>query len=285
MNETFKIMDQICCKNCAEQFLSAQKDISAEMVQPNYDPTICMKCETDFGDVQLETLAGIPTCDNCIAFFKNRPFPAWIKASFAASIALVILCFVLNFRFITAYIQVRKSAKALMRADFEQAAELMDSASMNVPEQAELREFASYYKGIFLLMEGKENEALPLLKSFQRKYGDMLNVDYFITQAQIGIAFDNKDYDRFLSLALDIKKKLPNDSFSSAVVASAYACKYATTTEEKFRIKALEALEAARAGAGQDPSFKEYEQRILHRITTREIITKEEFEKKYPNGW
>ncbi len=285
MNETLKIADHIICRDCAQEFIESQQNITQEMIQPNPDPTVCIQCGKDYGDVTLNTIAGVPTCDQCCSFFKNRPFPTWIKMSFAALIAVVLFSFMWNFRFITAYVQVRQSARAMVRADIEAASSLMNSASEHVPEHVGLRTLASFYKGLFLLQQDKCAEALSLFKSCRGILHPQFELDYFITSAEIVVAFDNKDYDKFLRLALELRGKRPNDSRTLAQAASAYACKYAVTGDEQFRLKGFEALDKARAALEQDADFKEYEQRILHRIHTREIINRDEFKEKYPDGW
>lgn len=34
-----------------------------------------------------------------------------------------------------------------------------------------------------------------------------------------------------------------------------------------------------------DPEWKEYENRILHRLHSREILTRAEFAQRFPTGW
>ncbi|MHC4086164.1 MAG: tetratricopeptide repeat protein [Planctomycetota bacterium] len=285
MNETLKIAEHIVCRDCAQEFIESQQNITQEMIQPNPDPTVCIQCGTDYGDVTLNTMAGVPTCDQCRSFFKNRPFPTWIKVSFAGLIAVVLFSFIWNFRFITAYVQMRQSVRALVRGDMEEASTLMTSVSEHVPEDVGLRAGASFYKGLYFLQQEKDAEALSLFKSCRGILGPRFELDYFITIAEIGVAFDNKDYDKFLKLALELRGKRPNDPIILAQVASAYACKYAVTGDEQIRLKGLEALDKARAASGQDADFGEYEQRILHRFHTREIINRGEFKEKYPDGW
>jgi hypothetical protein len=49
---------------------------------------------------------------------------------------------------------------------------------------------------------------------------------------------------------------------------------------------ALKHLEKAKELHGADPKeVQEYEMRILHRLHTREIITREEFYARFPDGW
>jgi hypothetical protein len=99
------------------------------------------------------------------------------------------------------------------------------------------------------------------------------------------VAFDAKDYDGFLMIAKEMIVKQPEVHFTYAMLASACACKYAVTRDTAFHEQSMAALDRARAISGGDPSFKEYEQRILHRLYTHEILTPEEFHRRFPNGW
>jgi hypothetical protein len=99
------------------------------------------------------------------------------------------------------------------------------------------------------------------------------------------VVFDAKDYDGFLLTAKEMISKKPDVHFSYGMLASAYACKYAVTSDTAFQEQAMVALDRARAMSEGDPSFKEYEQRILHRLNTQEILTPQEFHKRFPNGW
>jgi hypothetical protein len=104
--------------------------------------------------------------------------------------------------------------------------------------------------------------------------------------AEIGDAFDRKDYDTFLAKSKEIATQNPKEAQVAAGVASAYACKYAVTGEESFRQEALRQLEKAAALAPPgDKDYPEYANRIRHRIETREIIKREEFRRRFPNGW
>jgi hypothetical protein len=72
------------------------------------------------------------------------------------------------------------------------------------------------------------------------------------------------------------------------LIASAYACKYAVTGNEQFKQQSLEFLKKAKIISEQQGrlnDFEEYEDRILHRLETREIISRKEFIQKFPNGW
>jgi len=107
-----------------------------------------------------------------------------------------------------------------------------------------------------------------------------------LQQALRGVAFDEKDYDTFLSLSRELAEQHPKDFMAQLSLASAYACQYAVTGETKSREQTLQTLEKARSLEGaDDPWFSEYEQRIMHRLETREIISPKEFQQRFPDGW
>ena len=98
MNETFEIDGRILCAICSEPFLSNRKDKQASAIKEQIDPTICLSCGLDNEDVLLPKMAGAPVCVKCESFFRNRPFPQWIKASLVGIIALVICSIAWNMR-------------------------------------------------------------------------------------------------------------------------------------------------------------------------------------------
>lgn len=288
LNETFKITENILCGNCAEQLINSQKDISREQIQRQFDPTVCVNCGKDNGDTELPNMAGLPTCEQCITYFRNRPYPAWIKAAMLGLAALVIFSFVWNWRFIHGYIDLRNSNAALTVGDINEAAKSLRSAASNVPETKSLSAAASFYEGLLLLTENKYAEALKALNSCRVYLPSGFPVDEMIFHAKAGIAFDNKDYDEFLDLALRAAEKDPRSYIYVASAASAYACKYAVTADEQFRQQSLDFLKKAEALSEQQgllEQYLEYEDRIFHRLETRDIIENVEFRNRFPNGW
>ncbi|MGA2916037.1 MAG: hypothetical protein ABSE89_08445 [Sedimentisphaerales bacterium] len=286
INETLKIENITLCKTCGEKIISEQKGIKS--VKQQTDLTICTNCGKDNGSQQLPLLAGLPVCPECETFFKHRPFPLWVKAFLFGVIAAAVFVLVWNIRFVKAYVETKNSFRYFMGNDLEKAVEMMNSASNHVPESGELRGMASFYKGMLFLQRDNYTEALATLNSCRKllpsKHWDKI-LDEYTTMAAIGAAFDNNDYDRFLALTSENYKKNPNDGFACAQVSSAYACKFAVTGDEQFKEKSLNMLDKARSLSKTDPTFQEYEQRILNRLYSREIITRSEFQKRFPNGW
>ena len=67
-------------------------------------------------------------------------------------------------------------------------------------------------------------------------------------------------------------------------MASAHACKYAVTGDEKHKKEAMRFLDEA-AKLPQTPEFAKSRERMLYRLHSRKIIDRKEFEKQFPNGW
>jgi DNA-directed RNA polymerase subunit RPC12/RpoP len=276
-NETLKVDQSIVCGVCAESIL-AEKKIPADQVQQQIDPTICIGCGMDNGDTDLARLGQLPVCPACNELFKNRPFPTWIKAAFAGMVLLVVFALFWNSRFIHAYYELRRFNAAMEAGDFEHGAAYFISASQRVPENAEIQTYATFYKGLLLLNQDKPAEALELLQSCLGRIRNESDLDGSILRAQIAIAFNDADYDEFLRLSIQMDQKY-----------KAYACKYAQTQDEQYKTKSMATLGRARTLANSMPElreyFVEYEQRILHRLHTKEVIDRNEFIKRYPNGW
>ena len=287
-NETLKVDQSIVCVVCAESVL-AEKKIPADQVQQQIDPTICIGCGIDNGDTDLAKLGQLPVCPACNELFKNRPFPTWIKAALAGMVLLVVFALFWNSRFIHAYYDVRRFNAAMEAGDFEHGVAYFISASQRVPENAEIQAYATFYKGLLLLNQDKPAEALKLIQSCRGRIQNESDIDDSILRAQIAIAFDNADYDEFLRLSIQMDQKYKGDPILTGQVASAYACKYAQTQDDQYKTKSMDALDRARILTNSMPELKEYfveyEQRILHRLHTKEIIDRNEFIKRYPNGW
>jgi len=283
MKDTSKTDGRILCVGCYEKLTSTQGIAISEFIY-QVDPTVCARCGLDNGSSPLPTLASQPMCQQCTDYLRNRPFPSWIKLSFAGLIIFVALAAAWNMRFFLAW-RDSKAAGALIRQDAGQAAERMRSALKRVPESRDLQAFSAFFDGVHYLHQNRPEEALTSLEKCRHSLPSTFGVDTLILDAKAGVTFNAKDYDGFVVTAKQMVSKNPDFHYSHAMLASAYACKYAATNDMAFCEHAMAALDRARAIGGSDPSFKEYEQRILHRLSTQEIITAEEFHRRFPNGW
>ncbi len=101
-----------------------------------------------------------------------------------------------------------------------------------------------------------------------------------------GSAFEAKDYDKFLAITQKQWQDWPSYA-TAAALSSALACKYAATGDLKYRQQSEEMMETSRQKAGSDPdaqkSFTEYAERIRHRLDTRQIISKTEYDRRFRN--
>jgi hypothetical protein len=288
MDEALKVRGVLVCVACAESIFKNEK-IQRNQVQKQIDPTICIGCGLDNGDADLAMLGQLPVCQACETLFKNRPFPGWIKGALVAMVILVISILAWNSRFIRAYYELRCFASEMAMGDLQRGAPHFISASRLVPENVELQTYGAFYEGVLLLGQDKSAEALKLLQSCVGRVAAETNIDELIMDAKVGVAFDQGDYDQFLQLALEMDAKHKDDPVYAEQLASAYACKYAETQNEQYKIKSLAALDRSKTLVSLKPEFQtfyaDYEQRILHRLYTREIISRNEFQKRYPNGW
>jgi tetratricopeptide (TPR) repeat protein len=283
MKETARANDRILCADCYEKLTSTQGTAASEFIY-QVDPTVCVRCGLDNGSNPLPTLAALPVCQLCSDFLRNRPFPSWIKTSFIGLVIFVVLAAAWNIRFFLAWHDM-KAAFTLMGQDMEPAAKRMRTALNRVPESPDLQTISAYFDGIVYLQQNKPQEALASLEKCRNRVPSPLDIDFLILEAKAGSAFNEKDYDAFLSAAKEMISKKPDDHLSHGMLASAYACKYAVTSDMTFYEQAMATLDRARSMSKGDPSFKEYEERILYRLNTQEILTSQEFHKRFPNGW
>lgn len=227
-------------------------------------------------------------CDTCTAFFRNRPFPTWLKWSFVGFVCVAIAAQACNWRYFMAYIEMLRGNRALAKGNVDAATDLLDSAAKQVPDVPELAVMPNVLRAMQLINQEKDEEALVLLQSAKFRAPPELAATIHAgeIQADIGIAFRKKDYDAFLSLAQEMEKLEPESLTAVCDVASAFACKYAVSGNAAFRDQSLQYLNRAKglAGPGEE-RFAEYENRIQHRLATRKIITGKEFKEQFPNGW
>ena len=245
----------------------------------------CFRCETDYGSVVLPQIAGLPVCDACARFLRNRPFPAWIKGSFAALILLAVLAFLYNQRFFVAHVEMLRGVRELQNENLERAVSLFNAAAEQVPEEPEIGAVARYFNAALLVNQERSAEAIPLLKEALAIKPDESAYTLALLQAEAGLAYEQKDYDRFLIAEQTLAERQPDDPIAALGIASAHACKYAATGEEAPRALAERQIEAASKMKGADgPAFAEYLDRIRYRLDTREIISRGEYLRRFPNG-
>ena len=289
MSQAFTAAGRTLCAACLEQMLAGQgKSATVEGISRLVDPTVCAHCAADNGAAEWSQLAGLPTCDKCTNFFRNRPFPNWLKISAAVFLLVAVVAFVHNWRFFIGYVEYLRGVRALQEERVDEGIALLDSAAKRIPEVPDLAVLPNLLNAQRLILEDKNEEALQLLAQSRPHLPDELRPAFQNSEfcAQMGVAFNRGDYDSFLTAAKSFAEANPDKSAAIGSVASAYACKYAKSGDPTFRAQCLEQMQRARALADADSEvFREFENRLEHRLETKEIITRQEFVKRFPNGW
>jgi hypothetical protein len=282
--ETVEVAGTTLCKTCAEKFVDEHPHTPAEDVRNNIDPTVCVNCGADNGDSPHALLMQLPACGACINFFRHRPFPAWIKISFAALVFLVLFSMVWNWRFFAGHFEIKAAFQAMVQGNIEEAVIKISAAAKHVPESQAIRELAKYFQGLLNLKDEKWQDAIDCFSNcslLPREY----EVPLMLSRAEAGLAFDQKDYDRFLQAVEAIAREQPGDPMAIAAIASALACKYAVSGDDNLRRQAEDKLTEAKNLGLEASNSGRYEERIRHRLETREIIDSEEFMRRFPDGW
>jgi hypothetical protein len=285
LGQSFAIAGKNLCAPCGQKFLdAAQPPLTKSEVRQNVDPTVCALCGAD-GDVELGRIGPAPVCGPCEERRRNWPYPAWIKISAAVVLLLAVVSLVMNWRFMAGFVNARAAGRAIAQGDLQRATDLIERARDQVPENKQFRVEADMFRGLLLLKQGKEAEALPYLeRSVQFANDPRLHRAH--RHAKMSVAFDEKNYDLMLSTARAEAAALPNDPLALYAVASACACKFAAEGLDEFKQQALESIAKGDAAGGQQqPDSAAFRQRILYRIHAREIIDGEEFDKRFPQGW
>jgi tetratricopeptide (TPR) repeat protein len=287
MSETLLVRELPVCGHCAEGVLASQTGLTDKDVARTRDPTICAECKADNGQEDWPRLAGFPVCLDCEGKYRNRPYPGWLKLSFVALVALAVFAFARNWRFMAALRDLRQMERAVAARNIEKAADLAEEAARQVPEDEQLDGTANEYRGLVLLSQDQPERAAECFRKAKRVPAIRgTQLDRMLLEAEAGVAFKAKNYDEFLAKAQAISRQWPGDATAVAEAASAFACKYAVTGSEEYRKEAVKNLEkAARLAGPKNPDFKEYQPRIQHRLDTREIITREEYNRRFPSGY
>lgn len=280
-NELLSVFDRILCRPCGEESLgqSDQEQINDQTVFPLSDPTICARCGADGGDREYDLFLDLPICPTCNHSMVHYRYPTWVKSFFAGILIVTLFSIVWNARFFQARILMDQAIKkGFVEGNLETASEKMFKAASLVPESRDLNVLSHYFGGICDLRVDDSHSALAHFKAC-KELPEGYQVQLYTRAAESGVAFDNKDYRRFLELSLNTRDAFPDDPTSEGQVASAYACLYAEHGEEAYKQKALEHLgQAEEKAAAQDfKEFEEYRDRILYRLETRRVISRNEY--------
>ena len=132
--------------------------------------------------------------------------------------------------------------------------------------------------------DGKEMEAAQLMHQAASAYPEMRALAFAAEAYDAGLAFARHDYDAFLAIT-EKQWKEQSGPETAAQMASALACKYAVTGDMAYRQKSEEMIEKARQLTGGNAQalkdFTEYVERIKFRLESRQIIGREEYNRRF----
>jgi len=144
-------------------------------------------------------------------------------------------------------------------------------------------------KAVQLVKEdGHAAEAASLMQQAAQEYPEVPQFAMAVPYYQGGAAFERKDYDRFLKIADSLWQQYPQSLDAAANLAGALACKFAVTGDPMYRKRAEEMLEKARVlsqgNKESEASYQEYSERLRYRMNSREIISKQEYDRRFRAG-
>jgi hypothetical protein len=256
------------------------EDREAELVSGS----VCAFCKRDFEGIALDKISVYPICEGCKTDLNNKTFPLWVKLFFGGVIVLVLFSVFWNWRFYDGYINTKAATSAYVAGDVTKAALLMTKAAKDVPEATDIGSLAHYFSGIDLLKKDKSTEALSEFDGCKNLPADY-HVNTLVLQAEMGSGYDKKDYGLFLTAAKAFLQSDTTHAQSWAGVSSAYACLYAQNNADSSKQQALKYYYKAKTIDDKSAEAKEFYGRILYRLDSRQIISKDEFDKKFPNGY
>ena len=132
-----------------------------------------------------------------------------------------------------------------------------------------------------------DEEAAQLMRKASQEYPECKALKVASESYAAGADFVRKDYDGFLSHSTAALRLEPDSPELLGEEASALAAKYAVTGFPAFRERAEEDLKKAEKlskDTKQKASYYEYAERIRYRLDSREIIDRDEYNRRFRNG-
>ncbi|HUY88965.1 MAG TPA: tetratricopeptide repeat protein [Pirellulales bacterium] len=280
--ETFAAFGRTLCKPCAEAAVNgSQQGFNAGDIVRNTDPTVCEWCGADFGDSELNRLGNAPTCEPCEHFLRHRPFPRWIKVSFAVLVALAALSLLKNYRFLEARMKSKEGQAAFYDGDFAIAAKRLREAAARAPESPNYGFQAEFYKAVSLMAADKPQDALPLLVNFQSEAPNEPTLQRLIFSAQLDAEFQEYGSESMLKMAELHFDESPADASAETALAWANACRYAETGQDQYHAAAAKILQNGRDEARSQHDLLAYGPRTVYCLKTRERLSQSQFWRRF----
>ena len=143
-------------------------------------------------------------------------------------------------------------------------------------------------EGRSLAESNQDEAALAAFTEAAESYPEVEGLKTARDVAEANLAFERHDYASFTAKARRLHEAHPEDPGLQMMFASGLAAQYAASGDESFMVSAHRELEQALAAAGSqpnpEPELADYAERIRHRLATKEILTKEEYERRQQTG-
>ncbi|MBL7937919.1 MAG: hypothetical protein JNL43_01050 [Flavobacteriales bacterium] len=285
LREFIRVDGRLVCGRCFDRLFPSEEDQKGKLISRLSEMTSCAFCGKQAPEVSIKNMGGSPVCITCSNELISKPFPIWVKAFFTGVLLLVVLSIVWNWRFLQGYWATKDMERALATGDLERAVRASDMAMQAVPEQDELALMSDYFHGIQLLKQDSSRAALKRFETVAYYAPGKFELGPVMQAAKIGVAFDDHDYDTFLTLTREAARAAPMEPMNLAALSSALACKYAVSGDTAVRDSAMMLITKALSITPNDTVLLEYVERLNHRLTTREIIDRSTFHERFPNGW
>ena len=330
LKEGFLVDERFCCAKCAQTLERTARGQRRETrIARAIDPTLCMRCGLDGGDVEHERVRELPLCTACAPVVFAYPLPRWLVLSGAVLAVLLVVALVRGVPWMRAGLallgaerlanerrwaevsdalapvlaavpgsdpaRLLKIEADLLSDRFENLEELTAPIAGRRLEGARAAEVARLHERWSKAAEEfaagadafERKEVAAALPHFERAYRGFEESTFFhrsYLQAQGEVRWAAKDYAGFLAVAEEHARLVPRDPMVVAMLASALAASYASGGDEAHATRAREELARAKELSTDDAAraaFAEYSERIEYRLRTREILDKDEYDRRF----
>ncbi len=280
-NDILAINRELICADCVDKKVMSGESVDMNNAVFEFDSTVCSFCGHDAGELDLPLKASRPICDDCTNSIERKISPAWLSPFLFLIGFSIVGGIVFNWKYFEGYFILNKVVENYVLGDIESAYRETEQLIAKIPDSKDLKFVNNYYGGMYFLSVDSSKKALEMLNEIQEPDDFLV---YLKNNARLSVAFDDKEYQTMLYYAEEIYK---TDSSASALlsVASANACLYATTNDEKHRKLAETQLSEALLLDDSSKSLQHYASKIEHRIATKRILTEEQYVKEFPNDW
>jgi tetratricopeptide (TPR) repeat protein len=124
--------EHLFCEPCANAELQGAAS-GAFRVARYIDPTVCSKCKTDYGSMELPRVGGAPFCATCRDSLYARRLPKWLTASVAAMIVLLLAAWGHDTKFFRTEKALILGERLVGKHQYAASIPLLESVVQNAP--------------------------------------------------------------------------------------------------------------------------------------------------------